>query len=144
MQEYSYTHLLETQFFVWRNSDFTTLNPLFNKQCLFFSLLIHTQRLLKPTDLTELCLPKPRDRPKTENRFVQLQPSTHCLLIHLFTYPNFYSNSLIFQNKVTKPRDMNKTRKRIVHLQLSTNFTTLNPLFIYITVHLRQTFTQSY
>ena len=75
-------HQVITQFFVWRNSDFTTLNPLLNKQCLLFSLLIHTQRLVKPTDLTELCLPKP-----TEHRLVQLQPLTHGLLTHLFTYP---------------------------------------------------------
>ena len=38
-QEYSHTHLQETQFFVWRNSDFTTLNTLFDKQCLFSRFL---------------------------------------------------------------------------------------------------------
>ena len=49
---------------------FTALNPMFNKQCVFFSLFIYAKSLIKPTDLPELCLLKPRDLPKTENRVV--------------------------------------------------------------------------
>ena len=74
-------------FFYFRNSDFTTLNQLFNKQCLLFSLLILAQRLLKPTDLPQLRLPKPRDLPQNTNWVVPSQSSTYCLYISLFSYP---------------------------------------------------------
>ena len=92
-----YLFARNTIILVWRNSDFTTLNPLFNKQCLFFSLFIHTQHLLKPTGLTELRLTKPKDMPKSENRVIQLQPSTQCLLMHLFTYPQHLPKLTDFQ-----------------------------------------------
>ena len=65
--------------------------------------------------------------------------SSTCLLTPTFTQTYWFSRITL-----SKPRDMNKTKKLIVQLQPSTNFTTLNPLFIYITAYLRQTFTQTY
>ena len=89
--------------------------------CFFFSLFTYAKRSLKPTDLPEFCLPKPKDLSKTEKSPVQLQSSTHCLFISLFTYaqrslkpPNFP------ELRLPKPRYLSKSENMFVHLQTTT------------------------
>ena len=74
-----------------------------------------------------------------------LHPSTHCLFISLFTYAQRSLKPTDFPPlHPPKPRDLSKSEKRLVQLQPLTNFTTLNPLFIYLPVYLRPAVTQTY
>ena len=88
---------------VWDQSNlcyFESLTP--NLASEFFhhvKILQYPQRLLKPTDFPEWLLPKPSDLPKTENRFVQLQPSAIFTIIlnPLFIYITAYSRPTLTQ-----------------------------------------------
>ena len=67
--------------------------------------------LLKPTYLTELHLPKPRDLPKTQIKLFSYNPKPTVYLSPGLGTPTFTRTYLFSRMTLPKPRDWKKKKK---------------------------------
>ena len=121
--------------FIFRNSDFTTLNPLFICSHCLLKPYVYSNTLICQNDIH----PRPGLCPKSKIGLFSYNPqllfstqptvySSSCL----FT-PDVHSNLLISQNGIYLNKGIWPKPKIgwFTYTYLSTHFTTLNPLFIY-------------